>query len=229
MRNAYFVAFYATLQIVFDGLKPSAPVTRFPNNTDQYCESADVELLDMIRRDHDAALTALFNRYWEVLFLYVVRVLRDQDEARDVVQETFIVLWQKRAELPEIYSLKSYLMGIARYKALRSINLSLSEERNRASMLDFFAATQRSPEAELMAGEMERVLNEHIDRLPDRMREVFLLSRREHLSYAEIAERLQVSDKTVKKQVHNALKHLRSVLDEQHMWATILLGMATVH
>lgn len=183
----------------------------------------------MIRRDNDAALTALFNRYWEVLFLYVVRVLRDQEEASDVVQETFIALWQKRAGLPEIGSLRSYLIGVARYKALRSINLSLSQKHHRASLLDFFADTQRSPEAELMAGEMERVLNEHIDRLPDRMREVFLLSRREHLSYAEIAERLQISDKTVKKQIHNALKHLRSVLDEQHMWATILLGMATVH
>lgn len=196
---------------------------------DQLCQVTDAGLLAQMQVDGQAVLTELYDRYWEQVFLYVVRVLRDEDEARDVVQETFIALWQRRAELPEIHSVKAFLIGIARYKALRTINLSLSEERHRASLLHFFADTQRSPEAELMAGEMERVLNEHIDRLPDRMREVFLLSRREHLSYAEIAERLQISDKTVKKQIHNALKHLRSVLDEQHMWATILLGMATVH
>ncbi|WP_353718837.1 sigma-70 family RNA polymerase sigma factor [Dyadobacter sp. 676] len=120
-------------------------------------------------------------------------------------------------------------MGIARYKALRSVSLSLSRDRYRTSLLHFFNDHEPSPEAGLMATEMERRLNACIDSLPERMREVFLLSRREHLSYAEIAERLDISDKTVKKQIHNALKHLRSALDEQHMWVTVLLSTVAVH
>lgn len=198
-------------------------MNRFNNRRDKLAQLTDKELLARICGGQDAALDELYGRYWEAVFLYVVRVLHDEDEAADVVQETFIALWQKRDELPEIHSLKSYLIGIARYKALRSINLNLSHERYRVSLLQFFNEQARSPETDLMAAEMERQLDAHIDRLPERMREVFLLSRREHLSYAEIAERLQISDKTVKKQIHNALKHLRSVLDEQHMWATILL------
>lgn len=204
-------------------------VTRFLSQKNAFSHLTDIELLAWMRDDNEAALTGLYERYWEPVFLYVVRVLRDEEEARDVVQETFIAFWQRRAELPEIHSLKSYLMGIARYKALRSIKLSLSDERYRTSLLDFFNDHQRSPETDLMAGEMERVLNEHIARLPERMREVFLLSRHEHLSYAEIAERLHISDKTVKKQIHNALKHLRCVLDEQHMWATILVCAVSAH
>jgi RNA polymerase sigma-70 factor (ECF subfamily) len=204
-------------------------VARFSRLRDDFCQSADSELIDWIRKDSDAALTQLYERYWEPVFLYVARVLQDGDQARDVVQETFIALWQKRKDLPEIGSLQAYLIGIARYKALRCINLSLSEERYRNSLLQFFNDHERSPEAGLMATEMERLLDAHIDRLPERMREVFVLSRREQLSYAEIAERLQISDKTVKKQIHNALKHLRSVLDEQHMWATILLSAMAVH
>lgn len=177
----------------------------------------------MINHGNKTALTELYNRYWEPIFLYVIRVLKDVDEASDVVQETFIALWQKQGELSEVQSLKAYLFGIARYKALRCITLHESEERYRTSLLHFFNDYQDSPEVSLIASEMETFLETHIQGLPERMREVFLLSRREQLSYAEIAQRLNISDKTVKKQISNALKYLRSVLDEKHMWTTILL------
>ncbi len=182
----------------------------------------DADLLGMIDRGDESALSELYNRYWESVFGYVVRVLRDPDEASDVVQETFIALWQKRGELGEIRSLKAYLTSIARYKALRGISLSQSLERHRESLLDFFSGYDDSPEAAFIAGEMESVIQMHIQRLPEKMREVFILNRYEHLSYAEIAHKLNISDKTVKKQIHNALKYLRAALDEKHMWTTVL-------
>lgn len=168
-------------------------------------------------------MTELYDRYWESIFLYVVKVLQDPDGASDVVQETFIALWQKRGELDTIRSLKAYLISIARYKALKVISLDVSEERYRASLLNFFNDVADDPETQLMAQEMDTFLESQIQALPDRMREVFLLSRREQLSHAEIAERLQISDKTVKKQIYYALKQLRYAVDEQHMWTTILL------
>lgn len=188
--------------------------------------ATDSALLAQVNEGKEAALAEMYNRYWEPLFLYAVKVLRDADEASDVVQETFIALWQKRGALSEIVSLKAYLFAIVRYKSLRKSNLILSEERNRESLLKFINEYDSSPELHLMASEMEAFLEERIQQLPDRMREVFLLSRREHLSYAEIAERLNISDKTVKKQIHNALKYLRSTLDEQHLWTTVLFCTA---
>ncbi len=193
------------------------------NNKKQLTGTPDSLLLSMINEGNELALTELYDRYWESLFLYVVKVLKDQDEASDVVQETFIALWQKRGELLNIQSLKAYIFSIARYKSLRCISLSMSLERHKSSFLEFFRDYDQSPEVDLIASEMEAFLEAHIQRLPERMREVFLLSRKEHLSYAEIAARLNISDKTVKKQIHNSLKFLRSKLDEQHMWATILL------
>ncbi|WP_460634983.1 RNA polymerase sigma factor [Larkinella harenae] len=191
-----------------------------------FVRSSDSELLDFINEGNEAALTELYERYWESVFLYVVKVLNDPDGASDVVQETFIALWQKRGELDHIRSLKAYLISIARYKALKSISLSLSEERYRTSLLSFFNDVADDPETQLMAQEMDTFLESQIQALPDRMREVFLLSRREQLSHAEIAARLNISDKTVKKQIYYALKQLRSVMDEQHMWTTILLCAA---
>jgi RNA polymerase sigma-70 factor (ECF subfamily) len=198
-------------------------VTGFIYNKYRLTNATDSYLLNLINEGNDAALTELYNRYWEAIFTYVVKVLKDEQEASDIVQETFIAIWQKRGDLADIQSLKSYLFSIARYKSLRSISLQLSQEKYKTSFLQYFKDSEHSPEINMIGSEMESFIESHIQQLPERMREVFLLSRKEHLSYAEIAERLNISDKTVKKQIHNALKYLRAKLDEQHMWTTILL------
>lgn len=198
-------------------------VSVFDSRSSSLAEVSDTDLLDLINSGDEPALSELYSRYWESVFLYVARVLRDPDEATDIVQETFIAIWQKRGTSPEIRSLKAYLLSIARYKALRVITLTRSQERYKESLLQFFNDYSDSPEAVFIASEMETVLRKHIDQLPGRMREIFILNRYEHLSYAEIAQRLDISDKTVKKQIHNALRYLRTVLDEKHMWATLLL------
>jgi RNA polymerase sigma-70 factor (ECF subfamily) len=198
-------------------------VTDFIYNKYRLTNATDSLLLNLINQGRDAALTELYDRYWEAIFTYVVKVLKDEQEASDIVQETFIAIWQKRGDLADIQSLKPYLFSIARYKSLRSISLQLSQEKYKTSLLHYFKDYDHSPELDMISSEMETFIESHIQRLPERMREVFLLSRKEHLSYAEIAVRLNISDKTVKKQIHNALKYLRSKLDEQHMWSTILL------
>ena len=198
-------------------------MTDFVYNKHGLTNATDSFLLNLINEGNDAALAELYDRYWEAIFTYVIKVLKDEQEASDIVQETFIAIWQKRGDLSDIQSLKAYLFSIARYKSLRSISLQLTQEKYKTSLLQYFRDYDHSPELNMIGSEMETFLESQIQRLPDRMREVFLLSRKEHLSYAEIAERLEISDKTVKKQIHNALKFLRSKLDEQHMWTTILL------
>jgi RNA polymerase sigma-70 factor (ECF subfamily) len=198
-------------------------VTDFIYSKYRLTNATDSTLLNLINEGSDTALTELYDRYWEAIYIYVVKVLSDEQEASDIVQETFIAIWQKRGDLANIQSLKSYLFSIARYKSLRSISLQLSQEKYKTSFLQYFKDYDHSPELDLIGSEMETFIESHIQRLPERMREVFLLSRKEQLSYAEIAERLNISDKTVKKQIHNALKYLRFKLDEQHMWTTILL------
>lgn len=194
----------------------------FDSRASSLIQINDNDLLDLINSGNESALSELYNRYWESVFLYVAKVLRDPEAASDIVQETFIALWQKRGDLSEVRSLKAYLISIARYKALRVISISQSEERYRESLVHFFSEYDNSPEATFIAAELDATLQTHIQRLPERMRAVFVMNRYEHLSYAEIAQRLNISDKTVKKQIHNALKYLRSALDEKHMWTTVL-------
>lgn len=157
----------------------------------------------------ETLFSKLYNLYWEMLYGYVIRVLQDKEDTMDVVQETFISVWQQRKTLADVGSVKSYLFSIARYKALRHIRLNIQKRDHLPSLLQFFNNYQESPETLLVSEELQQIIDAKVASLPPKMREVFILSREENLSYKEIAERLNISDKTVKKQISNSLKILR--------------------
>ncbi len=172
----------------------------------------------------ELAFSELFDAYWEPLFFYVANVLNDRVEASDIVQDSFIALWQKRDNLHEVMHLKSYLFGIARYKSLKQIRLNTINENHKLSFHSIVENYNQSPELSMMAKEMENFLEEHIQQLPCRMREIFVLSRFESMSHAEIGIRLNIAESTVKKQIQRALRQLRTSLDQQDMWSVILLS-----
>src|SRR5690606_16277594 len=91
-------------------------------------------------------------------------------------------------------------------------------------LVEFYGSSERNTEWSVGAKELSALLDAEIENLPERMREVFLLSRKEHLSYKEIAERLNISDQTVKKQIYNSLKYLRLKIDKEYIpYLTLLL------
>jgi len=169
------------------------------------------------------AFSALYNQYWEALFKYVMRILPDQDEAADVLQETFVAFWELRSTLTKVKSIKAYLFVMARNFAFKRFREKLKRTEIVDKLVMFYGEPIESAEEALGAKELTNLLDAEIDKLPQRMREVFLLSRKEHLSYKEIAERLQISDLTVKKQINNALKNLRLKIDEDYIPYLILL------
>lgn len=176
----------------------------------------DAWFIQALEKGDQKAFSTLYDRYWEAIFGYVARVLQDKEDAMDVVQDTFITLWQQRDGFDEIQSLSAYLYAIARYKALRYIRLNIQKRDYLASLLDFFTRHGESPEELQTANELQEMINTEIENLPPKMREVFILSRQENLSYKEIAAKLNISDKTVKKQISNSLKLLRIKLDDQY-------------
>lgn len=186
-----------------------------------HSESASLQLL---RQGDRQAFTELYDRYWEMLYRYVVSVLRGRADAMDVVQDTFVALWQQRDTLDGVGSLPAYLKAMARYKALKSIRTHIREHDYLESLLDFFNQHGESPEDLLVANELRDIIDSEIERLPTMMRQVFILSRQENLSYKEIASKLIISDKTVKKQISNALKILRTKVNDPYITSLWLLA-----
>lgn len=146
----------------------------------------------------------------------------------DIVQETFIDLWQQRSALTKVSSIKSYIFSIARYKTFRYIRLNIEKRDYLTSLVEFFDEYEKSSETKLFTEELQGIIDAEVANLPQKMREVFFLSREKNLSYKEIAEQLNISDKTVKKQISNSLKILRLKLNN-HNYLTLLVALILVH
>ena len=178
-----------------------------------YGSYTDQQLVTLLRDGSEMAFTAIYDRYWAGLFRDVMKVVRAQDDAEDILQELFESLWRRRATVEINSSLAGYLHASARYITLHFI------ERNtarfpRLRLLAKRLSTVEMPtiESQIDAKALEAAIGEIVGRLPEKMREVFRLSRSENLSYREIALKLGISEETVKKQVYNALRIIRSGL-----------------
>ncbi|WP_353183388.1 RNA polymerase sigma-70 factor [Parapedobacter lycopersici] len=173
--------------------------------------------------DDRSAFALLYEGYWEPLFLYAARAIQNKEDAIDIVQETFIALWEQRQQVPAVQSLKAYLFAIARYKSLQYIRKHIHREDYADSLAAFLTRHEQSPEELLMADELQQLIDDEIQQFPKKMRVIFTLSRHENLSYKEIAEKLQLSDKTVKKQISNSLKLLRLKITNHYLPLLVFL------
>ncbi len=175
----------------------------------------DQQLMDLLHNGDRDAFDQIFNRYWRKLFIYAGKVVRDEETAQDIVQDVFISLWQRKAALVGVDSLSSYLHGAIRYKGIGHIRANLHKSNYAASIQAFFVDGCDSLNEHIDLQDLNEVIHHEIGKLPPKMREIFIMSRMEHLSNKEIAEKLNISDKTVKKQINRALNLFRLVLDEK--------------
>ena len=149
----------------------------------------------------------MFRKYQPMLVRYAATMLYDEEEARGVVQEVFIKIWQKRDSLTFGDELKSYLFRAVRNQALNKIS------RNKMDTVSLDEQTVLVAEEEKV-GEQDkqenlRRIQQQIKALPGNCREIFMMSRMEGLTHAEIAEILDISTKTVENQIGIALKKIR--------------------
>lgn len=169
---------------------------------------SDKELHDRMKSGSVNAYTTLFEQYWESLYAISVHITKDREVAKDVVQEVFLSFWENR-RIKTIDNLGGYLSRATKFaslKLLRDDKTILHQSIDEASEL------ASSEDSGMDAKELEEQLSQAIARLPVRCREVFVLSREEQLTNKEIAERLNLSQRTVETHISNALKELRSKL-----------------
>jgi RNA polymerase sigma-70 factor (ECF subfamily) len=144
------------------------------------------------------------------------------DDAKEIVQDVFINLWNKRETISSDKSVKSYLFTSVKN---RCFNFIRDNKKFRSSVLDIDIADYEAPyENDSFSGsELQAKIDNAINKLPENCREVFKLSRIEELKYKEIADKLNISVKTVEAQMSKALKVLRVELKEYIMVALLFL------
>lgn len=165
-----------------------------------------------LKNGDEKVFEELFKAYYTPLCEYCLRYVSDADMAEEIVQDLFFKMWVKREELNINVSIKSYFYISLRNHALNYINrLKIQDRYNQ------FVEIRTKNEVDypidvLEEKDMERIMKQAIALLPEKRREIFEMSRFEELKYSEIAEKLNVSVKTVESQMSKALEHMRKVL-----------------
>ena len=154
----------------------------------------------------------LFRKYYAALCKSLYKVLRDATIAEDIVQEVFLKVWEKRESLQMDEAVQSYL-----YRSCYNTALNFLKQQKRNTDIDSLelsVAGADTAEKDLSFLEAEAEILKAIDALPPKTKLVFSLSRFEELSYKEIAERLDISVKSVEKHMGIALQRLRENLKD---------------
>jgi RNA polymerase sigma-70 factor (ECF subfamily) len=168
-----------------------------------------------------AAFEALFRTHYSKLCGYANTFLKDPDASEEIVQEVMFRIWVNRESLYFTTSINSYLFRAVRNSCLNFLkHLDIREDYktwNKARG----DGSEQSAEDSMMVSELEQKIRDAIDKLPLERRKVFILSRYDGLTYAEIATRLGISVKTVENQMGKALKTLREELADYLPWLVL--------
>lgn len=174
-----------------------------------YSEFTDEELTSCFKRGDRLAFAEIFKRYNDLLYAHAYNKLRSKEEARDIVQDVFIKFWNKHDQL----ELKSNLSGYLYVMVRNSIFSFLSHKNVMTNYAVSFNQFKHEEEAVtdhlIREKQLAKIIENEIAALPPRMREVFELRRKEHLSNKQIAMRLNISELTVSDQMKKALRQLR--------------------
>jgi RNA polymerase sigma-70 factor (ECF subfamily) len=167
----------------------------------------DCELLALLKRDDRKAFKSLYQRYWQPLYDAAYQRLRQGFQAEDIVQDIFASLWIRRAEL-QIENLPAYLHAAVRFRVFNYIERDLAG----AAFFEPFetiAGCQAPADEQLLGKEMAKLVQLYADTLPEKRKQIFQLHLADSLSTREIADRLQINQKTVQNQLGKSLKGLR--------------------
>ncbi len=164
---------------------------------------------NIIDKRDKKAFEQLFFEYYDYLYGFAYSYLKNKEEAEELVSDVFLTIWRKRESLPDIHNLKVYL-----YVSVRNQAINYIKKHKKASFFSIYDLPfdtmdqDESPEAQVLTKELITEIDEAMEELPPRCKEVFQLVRMDGLRYKEVAEMLKISVKTVENQVGIAVQKI---------------------
>ena len=174
---------------------------------------ADDDLLLLFQSGDREAYELIYDRSWYILYCHARKMLQNDEEAKDVVQDVFTTLWAKASDQTIKPPLRAFLYTITRNKILDQLKHSKVKAKYMASLKSEMEQQGQLPDSFVRERDLARQIEKEIQALPPKMRVIFELSRKSYKSHREISTQLNISDKTVKKQVSNALQILKVKLE----------------
>jgi len=166
-------------------------------------------LINRLKKGEEAAYELLFKEYYQLLTVFANKYLNDIENAKEIVQDLFVHLYEKRDHLDINSSLKSYLFRSTHNRCINYINAQKIRGKYADHVKQIDNSKENSLENEVNKTELEHALYKAIDDLPPKCQIIFKMNRFEGLSNSEIADKLSLSKRTIETQISKALKILR--------------------
>lgn len=179
------------------------------NNTRDYRAKTDSALGQLVHEGDLQAFRTVYDRHWRRLYQYTAAIVSSDADAEDIVQDLFIHFWEKSQSEP-IEALEGYFHTALRFRILKFFEKNKVRLDHLVSLAHYLERHEPLADEKLNFKDLNRQIEAEISRLPTKMREVFLLRKNDELSYREISKTLKISETTVKKQLYNATKLLKS-------------------
>ena len=173
-------------------------------------EKPDLErIVKELSKDHESSLEELFNYYYPRLYGFSKSFLKLEQGIDDILQEVFIRIWQNRKNIKDPATFSSYIFTIARNLLLNELRSRLNHRNLKDEVRKLSIAPEYAGFDDVQYRDLNSRVCELVGELPDRQKEIFVLSRTEGLSHKEIAHKLQITTKTVEYHISLAIKYIK--------------------
>lgn len=177
-----------------------------------YGKITDSELVFLLNKKDHSAFSEIYNRYWRTLLIHAFKILHNEEDASDVLQDVFTTLWGRAEQWQLESTLNAYLYASVRNRCLKFIAKSSRREAFADELSSVFNEGINTTDEDLSFKELTRSLKNEVTALPPKMQLVYIKSREEGLTHKQIAEEMGIAENSVKTTMHRALISLRAKL-----------------
>lgn len=175
-------------------------------------EQNDKEILSRIKMGDNGALGVLYMEYAPKVRDFAFRFVQNREEADDITHDVFFKIWELRKSLSEITSIKAYLFRMTKNAILNNFRQKLIHDKYFDDVRKHSTEESDETDSSVTTADLIEMIQLAIDHMPEQRRRVFCMSRYENMSYEQIAEKLNISPKTVQYHISVALAELRKVI-----------------
>jgi RNA polymerase sigma-70 factor (family 1) len=172
------------------------------------------EIILRLKKDEKSALDDLFDYYYPRLFHFSKSILKIETEVDDILQEVFVKLWLNRQKIGNAETFNSYIFTITKNEVLNLIRTNIRNSNFKNDLYQRSVAEEFQLQSQLEYKEVKSGIDRVVSQLPEKRRQIFILSRTEGFSNKEIAQQLDISEKTVEDHITHAIKKIKTSLKE---------------
>ncbi len=185
----------------------------------------DKLLVSLLKKNEVKAFDALFQKYSDKLFHFSFSLLKNSEDSKEIVQESFFRIWNKRNEIDSFKSFKSYLFTISYHLVIDQLRLRLKDKEYRSILQEYFDLGDDSLNSTTDFDTLNKRIELAVSELPEKRKQIYLMSRENGLSHKEIAEKLSINVKTVENQIGLAIKHIKLSLGNDFLPMLLLVSL----